>query len=199
MTNRDEGVLVRLERAFGLTLTAEQRHQVRIYVEELRRWNRRINLTAIDRVDEHLRLNFFEAFWAAREFVGTDVRLADVGAGAGFPGLAMKIYRPELPVTLLEPNYKKAIFLKEMARQLELGVSVLAVRGEEFDDWNEVNLACFRALRPSAELLDRLASRGVDLLLFEGRQGVRNSRFRLVREAKVPLSEHRQIRLLTAV
>jgi len=199
VTGGEGSALLQLEEAFGLELTADQKHRVRVYIEQLRRWNRHINLTSIDRVEEHLRLNFFEAFWAVREFLGERVGLADVGTGAGFPGLAMKIFRPGLAVTLIEPNYKKAVFLKETARTLALTVEVFVGKGEEFSGWDQVELAVFRALRPPAALLRVLRSRGIPLLLFEGQEGLADAGFRLSREARVPLSEHRYVRLLESV
>lgn len=194
---KGEGItaLARLEAAFGLALSPEQKHRVRVYIEKLRQWNAHINLTAIDRVEEQLRLNFFEAFWAAGEFLGEGSRVADVGTGAGFPGLAMKIYRPGLEVTLIEPNYKKVVFLKETARALELAVSVFSGKGEEFKEWEGVDVAVFRALRPPRELLKRLAGSGVRLLLFEGQEGLRDERVKVIREARVPLSDQRWVRL----
>ncbi len=195
MIEREAGGLGRLEADFGLELSAEQKHRVRIYIEKLRQWNAHINLTSIERVEEHLRLNFFEAFWAAREFLEEGMRVADVGAGAGFPGLAMKIYRPSVAVTLIEPNYKKAVFLKEVARALELAAPVFEGRGEDFRKWDEVDLAAFRALRPSPELIGQLAGAGVRLLLFEGRGGLADKRVTVIREARVPLSEQRWVRL----
>jgi 16S rRNA (guanine(527)-N(7))-methyltransferase RsmG len=184
-----------LEAAFGLELSAEQKQGVRIYIEKLRQWNAHVNLTAIERVEEHLRLNFFEAFWAAREFLEAGERVADVGSGAGFPGLAMKIYRPALGVTLIEPNFKKAVFLKETARTLGLRVSVFIGKGEEFGGWDEMDVAAFRALRPPARLLRRLAGSKTRLLLFEGQEGLREGGLRVIREARVPLSEQRWVRL----
>jgi len=199
VTEKVGTALGQLEAAFGLELSAEQRHRVRVYIEKLRKWNAHVNLTAIERVEEHLRLNFFEAFWAAREFLEDGTRLADVGAGAGFPGLAMKIYRASLQVTLIEPNYKKAVFLKEAARELELAVEVFIGKGEAFAEWDDVDVVTFRALRPSREVVQRLAGTGVRLLLFEGQQGLREGRVRLIQEARVPLSEQRWVRLVEVV
>ncbi len=192
----EKTALGRLEAAFGLDLSAEQKHRVWLYIEKLRQWNAHVNLTGIERVEEHLRLNFFEAFWAAREFLTGGERLADVGTGAGFPGLAMKIYRPALEVTLIEPNYKKAVFLKETSRALELAVSVFAGKGEEFARWEEVDIAAFRALRVPRALLRRLAGSEIRLLLFEGLEGLQDERVKVIRAARVPLSEQRWVRLV---
>lgn len=199
MIEGEETALGKLEAAFRLELSAEQKHRVRVYIEKLRQWNEHVNLTAIERVDEHLRLNFFESFWAAEHFLDPSTRVADVGSGAGFPGLAMKIYRPGLQVTLIEPNYKKVVFLKETSRALGVTVSVFEGKGEDFPKWDEVDVAAFRALHVAPALLKRFAGSGSRLLLFEGQEGLQNKRVRVIREARVPLSEQRWVRLAEVV
>ncbi len=100
---------------FDLPLTAPQLTQTLTYLELLLRWNRRINLTAISNPDECLTRHFGESLFLARALT-LEGSLLDVGSGAGFPGLALKILFPALAVTLLEPVAKKRAFLKEAAR-----------------------------------------------------------------------------------
>ncbi len=90
------------------------------YIELLLRWNRKINLTAITDPREMLVRNFAESFLAARWLRGATGRLCDVGSGAGFPGLALKLLLPDWDVVLIEPNAKKCAFLAEAARVLGL-------------------------------------------------------------------------------
>jgi 16S rRNA (guanine527-N7)-methyltransferase len=194
-----EGCLRRLESMFGVRLEAEQKRRVRVYLEMLRRWNRRINLTSIERVEDQLRLNFFESFWAAREFLPAASRLADVGSGAGIPGLALKIYRPDTALVLIEPNYKKAVFLKEACRELGLPSEVFTGKGEDYPDWEGIGLASFRALKPPAPLLERLAGIGVELLLFEGREELAIPGYRRRSRRAVPGSLNRFVSLAAAV
>ena len=94
-----------------------------------------MNLTAETDPGKLLRLHFLEAFWASREFFVPGLRFADVGTGAGFPGMAMKLYRPGLKATLIEKNYKKAVFLRHLAGQLALDVDVFHGTAEEFPGW----------------------------------------------------------------
>src|SRR3990172_6627889 len=100
---------------FGLDLHRHQIEQVRAYLELLMRWNQRINLTAIRTPEGCATRHFGESLYLAR-WVELRGKLLDIGSGAGFPGLALKICSPELAVTLLEPVAKKRAFLKEVAR-----------------------------------------------------------------------------------
>lgn len=96
------------------------------YIDLLLRWNARVNLTAIRDPDEIVTRHFGESLFVARclfptHDVGTAPgALADVGSGAGFPGLPIKLWAPHLSVTLIESNHKKATFLRELVRTLTL-------------------------------------------------------------------------------
>ena len=96
------------------------------YIDILLRWNARVNLTAIRDPDEIVTRHFGESLFVARRLFPTpDVgtapgALADVGSGAGFPGLPIKLWAPHLSVTLIESNHKKATFLRELVRTLTL-------------------------------------------------------------------------------
>jgi len=117
---------------FGLALGAEQSSQVLSYLELLLRWNEKINLTSIRDPAECVRRHFGESLClgGAVELRG---RLLDIGSGAGFPGLCLKILFPELSVTLLEPVAKKRAFLKEAARVC--GMSRVDVRRERLEEF----------------------------------------------------------------
>jgi len=185
-----------LETLFGVELSGEQRHQVRVYLETLSRWNRRINLTSIDRVEEQLRLSFFEAFWAAKLFVKEDTRVADIGAGAGFPGVPIKVFRPGVELTLIEPSGKKAVFLEEACRAAGIGVRVFGGRGEEFGDWESIDLATVRALRLSPLVERQLCNNRIEVLVFHGKAPeVTEARFAVDRRERVPGSENRFVSL----
>ena len=117
---------------FELELDSVQMRQLLTYLELLMRWNRRINLTAIRDPATCVTRHFGESLYVRRhlELQGT---LLDIGSGAGFPGLALKIVFPELAVTLLEPIAKKRAFLKEVARAC--GFDRLEVLGERLEDF----------------------------------------------------------------
>ncbi len=127
-----ENRLRELLEPFELPLTANQLGKVDTYLELLLRWNRRVNLTAIRSPEECVTRHFGEILYLARwlELRGT---MLDIGSGAGFPGLALKIAFPGLSTTLLEPAAKKRAFLKEVARACEMeSVAVRPERLEEF-------------------------------------------------------------------
>ncbi len=134
----DESRLRHLLESFGLDLSATQAQQILDYLGLLLRWNRKINLTAIRDPEESVARHFGESLFIARH---TELRgrLLDIGSGAGFPGLALKIAFPQLSVTLLEPVAKKRAFLKEATRVC--GFSAVEVRGERLEDLAGVGTA----------------------------------------------------------
>jgi 16S rRNA (guanine(527)-N(7))-methyltransferase RsmG len=106
--------------AYGVIALDELCDQVRQYVALLLRWNTKISLTAVTDPLEVLRFHFGESMFAASVVPMRSGRLADVGSGAGFPGVPLKLIEPALEVTLIEPNAKKAAFLGEVIRELDL-------------------------------------------------------------------------------
>jgi 16S rRNA (guanine527-N7)-methyltransferase len=102
------------------------------YIELLLRWNSKINLTAITGPHEIVSRNFAESFLALRWLGPAIGHLCDVGSGAGFPGLALKLVLPGWSATLVESSRKKAAFLSEAARTLHLDqVAVECARWQE--------------------------------------------------------------------
>jgi 16S rRNA (guanine527-N7)-methyltransferase len=102
--------------------------QLGAYLELLLKWNARTNLTAIREPGEMVRRHFGESLFAARHLPEAET-LLDFGSGAGFPGLPMQLYRPELAVTLAESQNKKATFLREVVRSLGLDARQTEVWG----------------------------------------------------------------------
>jgi len=140
-------------------LTANDLENISIYIDLLLRWNARINLTAIRQEEEIVTRHFGESLFAARHLFPTrtalaqpakparsdvegavhaeqssaNTRLIDIGSGAGFPGLPIKIWVPALDVTLIESNQKKATFLREVTRSLTLmNINVFSGRAEHY-------------------------------------------------------------------
>jgi 16S rRNA (guanine527-N7)-methyltransferase len=117
------------------SLSNDQLSRVAIYLEQLLKWNAKINLTAIRGPEDIVARHFGESFLAARHLLLEDKppsSAIDIGSGAGFPGLPMKIWFPNLALTLIESNGKKATFLREVCRALDLGgVEVISERAED--------------------------------------------------------------------
>jgi 16S rRNA (guanine527-N7)-methyltransferase len=145
---------------FCAPLSNSQISQLAAYLDLLLRWNARVNLTAVRDIKSIVTRHFGEALWTAdRLFTGPSLRaatvgagtgapssndlalavaahqliVADVGSGAGFPGLPLKIFAPAIRLTLIESQNKKATFLKEVIRTLGLDdVDVYTGRAEQY-------------------------------------------------------------------
>ena len=124
-------MLLNTARAWGLRLDQRQIEQFARYSAELRAWNTRVNLTAITDEEGIVARHFLDSLRCALSWGDAPSSLIDIGSGAGFPGLPLKILRPELRVALVESVGKKAAFLRHMITVLDLrDVTVLTARAE---------------------------------------------------------------------
>ena len=149
-------IITKALREFQLQVTPEQITAIQRYMAMLFAWNEKVNLTAIRDPLEVLYRHFCESMYAAAAVPMQAGRLADVGSGGGFPGLALKIAKPELQVFLIESNVKKATFLAEVVRELELAdTRVLVSRYEELgEEITPLDFVCSRALGEFDRFLD---------------------------------------------
>lgn len=121
----------------GLTLTDGQCAAFQVYAETLIEWNRRFNLTAITEPEGVQVKHFLDSLTSLTAIRKThpalrDLRLIDVGTGAGFPGLPLKIACPQIRLTLVEATGKKVMFLEHVVAVLKLdSVTVVKARAEE--------------------------------------------------------------------
>lgn len=116
----------------GLIISPDKMAQFDEYAAFLREYNEKINLTAISEYSAVLEKHFFDSLLASfgKELSGT---LVDVGTGAGFPGVVLKIAYPELRVILVEPLQKRCLFLKQLIERLGLqDIEVVNARGEDY-------------------------------------------------------------------
>jgi len=97
--------------ALGVVLSPAAREQFRSYLRELQTWNARVNLTGLKSPRDLIIKGFLDSL-AILPFLGETPSLADLGSGAGFPGLVVKLARPEMALTLVESRGKKAAFLQ---------------------------------------------------------------------------------------
>ena len=115
-----------------LTLNTTQLEQLAAYRHELLDWNTRINLTAITDPQEVLLKHFLDSLSLLSVYNAEKARVLDIGTGAGFPGLVLKIARPEWDVTLLEATGKKVTFLQHIIDTLHLPhITAIHGRAEE--------------------------------------------------------------------
>ena len=140
-------------------LVTEQQVQLFLrYRQELIEWNSRFNLTAITDPDEILRKHFLDSATILAMYDKLQVRVLDIGAGAGFPGLPLKILRPQWRVVQLEATGKKVTFLRHMIETLELR-EIEAVQGRAEE------LAHQQAYRASFDLVTARAVASLPILL----------------------------------
>jgi 16S rRNA (guanine527-N7)-methyltransferase len=146
-------------------LSPSQLEQVSIYIDTLLRWNARINLTALRSPEEIVTRHFGESFFLARHLfphkedsTGKGRRVLDIGSGAGFPGLPLKIWNQDMNLTMIESNHKKATFLREVVRTLGLdNVVVRTDRAEELGSdpgFPRSDFVTFRAVENFEKILN---------------------------------------------
>jgi 16S rRNA (guanine527-N7)-methyltransferase len=137
-------------------LSDRQLGSISMYIDILARWNQRMNLTAVRQPEDIVTRHFGESLFAAQHLFATDAvasTVVDVGSGAGFPGLPIKIWAPTIRLTLIESNHKKATFLKEVVRALGLEeVEVFAGRAEDFTVFT-ADVVTLRAVERFADIL----------------------------------------------
>ena len=118
--------------AVGLTLTAEVYDKLRIYSDFLVEYNENVNLTAITEPKEILRKHFIDSILLTKyaEIPGNS-SFIDVGTGAGFPSVPLKIFRPDIKLTLLDSLNKRIDFLRQLCERLEIEAEFIHGRAED--------------------------------------------------------------------
>ena len=127
-----EELYLELEK-LGINLTDKQKEQLEIYKDFLIEYNKHTNLTRIiDENDIYLK-HFYDSLTIVKYIdLSSKKTLLDIGTGAGFPGMVLKIVYPNLEVTLLDSNNKKITFLKQLSEKLNVKVNAIQARSEEY-------------------------------------------------------------------
>lgn len=124
------------------------------YAEMLRERNEKINLTAITEPEE-VKIKHFLDSCSAAELLPGGASVLDIGSGAGFPGLPLKIVRPDLTVTLLDSVNKKVAFMNDVVAELKLsGVTAVHARIEDFPHKGEYDAVVSRAVAELSTLAE---------------------------------------------
>jgi len=124
-------ILVTGAEQLGITLTSQVVERFLFYIKELKKWNQRINLTSLA-TDRDIAVKHFLDSLTIAPFLQDATRVLDIGTGAGFPGLPLKIFAPSIEVLLLESSQKKCAFLRHIVRGLKLaGVEIVHGRAED--------------------------------------------------------------------
>jgi 16S rRNA (guanine527-N7)-methyltransferase len=142
--------------SLGVPLAGEQAGRFLLYARLLQKWGSRINLTSRLEPEEIISLHFLDslALLLTSSPPAAGALLADIGSGAGFPGIPLSIARPDLPVTLVESSRKKAAFCSEVTHRLGLDrILVRSARAEDLVDGTPFDWVVSRATAPMERLL----------------------------------------------
>jgi 16S rRNA (guanine527-N7)-methyltransferase len=166
-TNQIAGLLLPF-----ISLNERQLRQTSEYIDLLLKWNSRINLTAVRIPEEIVIRHFGESFFVGAKLMARREwrSVIDLGSGAGFPGLPLALLAPQASTTLIESNGKKAVFLNEVIRVVDIrNAAVFSGRAEEYRD--QAELVIMRAVEKfdsSMVLASRLIGPGGRLALMVG-------------------------------
>ncbi len=145
---------------FGVEITPEISEKLNLYGNLLVEWNEKINLTAITDPDGVLYKHFYDCILFFKNIkVPQNAKIIDVGTGAGFPGLVLKIIRPDLQVVLLDSLNKRITFLNDVIEKLDLnGITAIHSRAEDggrnSNHREKYDIACARAVAAMPVLLE---------------------------------------------
>jgi 16S rRNA (guanine527-N7)-methyltransferase len=155
---------------FSISLSEDKIAKIREYTRLLLKWNRSVSLTSITDPSEIVSRHFGESIYGSTLLPVENCRLVDIGTGAGFPGLALKIACPGIALTMIESNKKKYAFLSEVVRSLGFtGIEICPDR--------------FEQIRPETVLANIITSRAVG----DFKQLIRWSRYALGRRGHLML------------
>ena len=153
-----ESILKKGLKELSLVLSEDQLRAFMTYLSELKRWNKAYNLTALKTDEDIVIKHFLDSLLYLRAIPEGEISVMDVGSGAGFPGIPIKIMRPETEMHLLEPSRKKAGFLRHVIRMFGLeGIEVVEKRIEDVG-LLMVDVAVTRALFDIKEFAEKAFS-----------------------------------------
>jgi 16S rRNA (guanine527-N7)-methyltransferase len=173
-----EEILIKGAEELGIRLTSVQISLFLRYLEKVKFWNERINLTGTGD-EKQIVVNHFLDSSTIVPFVSENSKLLDIGSGAGFPGIPLKIVRPSLEITLLDSVQKKGFFMRDVIRSLGLkGIKAVSGRAEDVID--EVPRAYFdfvvsRAVGKIENLIELgipYLREGGEIILMRGKRGL---------------------------
>jgi 16S rRNA (guanine527-N7)-methyltransferase len=155
-TESQEAALIEGARALGIALATEQAGRLLKLLDELEKWNRAHNLTAITGREEMITHHLLDSLSIHSDLRGP--RIADVGTGAGFPGLPLAVVDPARAFTLIDSNNKKVRFVAHAARTLDLtNVTPVHARAEAPRSREPFDTVVARAFAPLPDLLEKVA------------------------------------------
>ena len=171
--------LTKRARKAGVFLPDDLTAHLSAYYELLDRWNRKINLTALDNPDEAIDRLLLEPIVAARQLPAPGAGVMDVGSGGGSPAIPMKLCAPAIALTMVEAKARKSAFLREAVRSLRLDRTAvetaryeeLLARPELHETFDVLSLRAVRVEVRTLFTLQAFVKRGGLLFLFRGPSG----------------------------
>lgn len=141
---------------YGFSLSENQLAKLDLYSDLLIQYNEKFNLTAITNKEDIYVKHFLDCLYLCK-YLDSSKSLLDIGSGAGFPGVIIKIFYPKMNITLLEPNNKKVMFLNTIKKQLDLSkLEIINQRSEDYvkDNRGKYDFVTARAVAPLNILLE---------------------------------------------
>lgn len=185
----DHALILDLLQAYHDRLTLQQAQLISTYIDILLRWNAKMNLTAVRDPKQIVTRHFGEALFLARCLADRGLLTAgatvlDIGSGAGFPAIPIKIACPQIALTLVEAHGRKAVFLKEVLRALGLDGEVKNVRAEDLaetsaDSADVVTMRAVEKFETVLPIAARFAKSRGTLAVLIGKQQVPTAQYLL--------------------
>lgn len=130
----------------GIELSDYQLEQFDIYYKTLIEWNKKMNLTALTEVEDVYFKHFLDSIYLANSLPMRSQAILDVGSGAGFPSIPLKIVFPSIDVTIIDALKKRIGFLEHLTKALNLKVTLIHGRAEEFEMKHSFDIVTARAV-----------------------------------------------------
>ena len=162
-------ILVEGAKELGIELSERQIEQFLTYLEILRNWNKRMNLTSLKDPREIIVSHFLDSLTILKAVDTKEISAIDLGTGAGFPGIPLKILRPEISLSLLDSSRKRIEFLKYLSKSLKLkGLEIIWGRAEEYGKKEGYRERYDVVLARALARLNILAELGIPFLKIRG-------------------------------
>lgn len=169
--NKLKKILIGGAKELGIELSEKQVKQFLTYLEILRDWNRRINLTSLKDPKEIIITHFLDSLTILKaiDIDTKEISAIDIGTGAGFPGIPLKILRPEISLSLLDSSKKRIEFLKYLSKSLKLkGLEIIWGRAEDYGKRKEYREKYDIVLARALARLNVLVELGIPFLKIKG-------------------------------
>ncbi|UTY40608.1 16S rRNA (guanine(527)-N(7))-methyltransferase RsmG [Allocoprobacillus halotolerans] len=189
----------------GISLSSKQKEQFEIYYQTLVEWNEKMNLTAITQKEDVYLKHFYDSLTISFDYDLNNQSLCDVGAGAGFPSIPLKIVYPDLKITIVDSLSKRITFLKHLFQVLDLkDVEAVSARAEEYalkhrESFDIVTARAVARLNILDELCLPLVKVGGDFITLKGlkakeelneaKQGIEKLGGKVVKEESFTLTD----------